>query len=271
LLLSGTALFLCAEDRLRMPPVAVLAPAFAVALLGSVTAAQYAAGFDAGIDELLFRDRAHAYNDIPGRMSPYTAAAFMLFGAGMAALHTRRLRRLGQVASCLVGLIGVGSLLGYLWNASDIITDDLLPPVAVHTAIALVLLAAGMLLVAEEFQAVQRTAKARTEIEARVLGAFIGVVLLLALAGRYTVSGQRAASFTAAAPSEQCPHRQRMRSNEDGSRQASRQAAASGPAGMARGAAALRWRRHDGGGLLPRRRSVPQQFHPLAPAAAHAS
>jgi PAS domain S-box-containing protein len=186
LLLSGAALFLCAEDRLRMPPAAVLAPAFAVALIGAVTGAQYAGGFDVGIDELLFRDRAQAYNDIPGRMSPYTAAAFVLFGAGMAALHTRRLRRLGRVASCLVGLIGVGSLLGYLWNASDIITDDLLPPVAVHTAMALVLLAAGMLLVAEELQAVQRTAKARTEIEARVLGAFIGVVLLLALAGRYT-------------------------------------------------------------------------------------
>jgi PAS domain S-box-containing protein len=184
LLLSGVALFLCAEDRLRMPPVAVLAPAFAVALLGAVTAAQYAGGFDFGIDELLFRDRAHAYNDIPGRMSPYTAAAFVLFGAGMAVLHTRRLRRLGKVAAWLVGFIGIGSLLGYLWNASDIITDDLVPPVAVHTAMALVLLAGGMLLVAGEVQVVQDTAKA--EIEARVLSAFIGVVLLLALAGRYT-------------------------------------------------------------------------------------
>jgi PAS domain S-box-containing protein len=186
LLLSGVALFLCAEDRLRMPPVAVLAPALAVALMGAVTGAQYVGGFDVGIDELLFRDRAQAYNKFPGRMSPYTAAAFVLFGAGMAALHARRLRPLGRVAACLVGLIGVGSLLGYLWNASDIVTDNLLPPVAVHTALALVLLAGGMLLVAGELQAVRGTAKAKSEIEARVLGAFIGVVLLLALAGRYT-------------------------------------------------------------------------------------
>jgi PAS domain S-box-containing protein len=186
LLLSGTGLFLCAEERLRMPPAAVLAPALAVALLGAVTAAQYAGGFDAGIDELLFRDRAQTYNNIPGRMSPYTAVAFVLFGTGMAALHTRRFRRPGRVAACLIGFIGVSSLLGYLWNASDIITDELLPPVAVHTAIALVLLAGGMLLVAGEFQAIRGTAKAKTEIEARVLGAFIGVVLLLALAGRYT-------------------------------------------------------------------------------------
>jgi len=145
LILSGVALFVAVNPTL--PYAGSIAPALGLAIssIGLATLSEYAFGWTLGIDELLFRDFAMAYNAAPGRMSPYSAAVFAAIGLALTALPRARLRILVWLLTAPVVLIGVVSLLGYLWNASEIVTDTVLPPVAVNTAATFVLIGFGIL------------------------------------------------------------------------------------------------------------------------------
>jgi PAS domain S-box-containing protein len=163
--------------------VAANALAAGVALLGAATLIQYAFGKDLGIDEFLFLDTGAAYNQARGRMSPYTAAAFFLLGAAIAALPQPRLSLLVRAASGLVFVIGVASLLGYLWNVAEIVTDRVAPPVAVHTACALALLGAAIYLLGNRQH---RPVRARSRLENLVIGGFIPTALFVLMGGGFT-------------------------------------------------------------------------------------
>ena len=145
LILAGVALFVAVNPA--MPYARSIAPALALAIsaIGLATLSEYAFGWNLGIDELLFRDSAVAYNAAPGRMSPYSAAVFGAVGLALAALPRAGLRVVVWLLTVPVVLIGVVSLLGYLWNASEIVTDTVLPPVAVNTAATFVLIGFGIL------------------------------------------------------------------------------------------------------------------------------
>jgi len=92
-----------------------------------------------GIDELLFRrHRGHS-------TSP--AAACHRIARGLRQQRTRAGRLAAgpgcdhwRSAATVMIVIGALSFLGYLWNASSSSPDRLLPPVAVNTAVAFVLL-----------------------------------------------------------------------------------------------------------------------------------
>ena len=144
LILAGSALLLLVWPGSR-PSLMRLAQALAatVTALGLATLAQYLFSWQLYIDELLFRDTAAAFNAIPGRMSPYSAVAFAIIGIALIALPHYRARWLARAGIVLTGSIGGLSLLGYLWNASELITDQWLPPVAVNTAVAFLLLSTG--------------------------------------------------------------------------------------------------------------------------------
>ena len=96
LVLAGAALFISGSRA--APPLQGLARAMAliVAALGLVTLSQYVFGWRLGIDELLFRDTANAYNAIPGRMSPYIALAFGVNGLALAVVPSTRPHQLGM-------------------------------------------------------------------------------------------------------------------------------------------------------------------------------
>ncbi|MBI5860980.1 MAG: PAS domain S-box protein [Rhodocyclales bacterium] len=160
----------------------------AVAALGIATASQYVFGWQLGIDELLFRDTANAYNAFRGRMSPYTSIGFVLIGTGLAAWPRPALRPLIAPAAVAVMTIGAVTLLGYLWNASELVTDRWLPPVAIHTAFAFLLLGAGMKRanrMREWLHAAQRP-MIRGPIETRILAGFISALVLLFIASGYS-------------------------------------------------------------------------------------
>lgn len=71
-----------------------------------VTAFEYATGWTAGLDQLLAVDPA---GDLPGRMSPWTAATFALLAAAIA-FHRSRLDAVADAA-----LIGSGVVLQLIW------------------------------------------------------------------------------------------------------------------------------------------------------------
>ncbi len=114
--------------------------------LGAATLLEYATGADFGIDELLFKDTTKLFNPVPGRMATFTAAAFVLLGTALWLVGAKAWRgALGLVASACTLMIGLLAALGYLWNASELVTDSWLPPVALNTALALMGLGAGLI------------------------------------------------------------------------------------------------------------------------------
>ncbi|HEY1313591.1 MAG TPA: CHASE3 domain-containing protein, partial [Steroidobacteraceae bacterium] len=155
--------------------------------IGLATLAEYVFGWQLGIDQLLFDDTAGAYNVFRGRMSPFSAAAFVALGIALVAKPYESLSRLSQWSAALVLLIGSTSLIGYLWNAGELITDRWLPPLALNTAVCLLLLGIGALF------APSRTAKERTRprtelasVEIKILAGFLLAMTLLLFGGSFT-------------------------------------------------------------------------------------
>lgn len=156
----------------------------AVSLLALATLSQYVFGIDLGIDELLVRDTANAYNALKGRMSPYSAVALACAGLALAGLGVPLLRPIVRACAVLILVIGGVSLMGYFWNAQELVTDFFLPPVAVHTAAAFV--AAGVALMLAQPQRRPRAEQGMHSIEVTVLASFIGAMVLVAGAGGLT-------------------------------------------------------------------------------------
>ncbi len=183
LLLAACALFMLGNRPTQRQQRLTQALGLAITVLGLATLGEYLFGWQLGIDELLFRDTANAYNAIRGRMSPYSAAGFAMTGLALTVLPWPSLRPLVKLMSLLVMAIGAISLLGYMWNASELVTDRLLPPVALNTAIAFAVLGAGIFRanpVSEQQQDI------RAPIETRILAVFVSAIVLLIIMAGYT-------------------------------------------------------------------------------------
>jgi len=146
LVACGVALFLLAVPISHCLDRTAQALGLAAALLALLTLLEYFLGVDLRIDQLMIADDSHAYNVFRGRMSPFSAAAFLAVGAALATLPRANLAvvtRLGAGATLAIASL---ALLGYLWNAGEIVTDSVLPPVALNTAACFLLLGLGILL-----------------------------------------------------------------------------------------------------------------------------
>ena len=185
LVASAAALWLIMRHRGRWPDLPAGLLSAAVALLGGITLCEYALGWSPGLDELLFFDRAAAFNQMRGRMSPYSAFAFVLLGGALLSLSLGRRSIGARVAGGLVAAIGVVSFVGYLWNVSEIVTDQVVPPVALHTAWAFVMLGSAICLLGGAAQTAGRS-RARSRLETLVLGGFIPTALFVLMGGGFT-------------------------------------------------------------------------------------
>jgi len=213
LLLAAIALFLRARlpratqgasgtiTETSFPGHLATAAALAVIVIGLVTLSEYLSGWNARIDDFIFRDTVRAFARSPGRMSPFSAVAFINTGAALALSGRRRMRWIAFVGVLLTTAIGLISLLGYFWNAHELTTDQWIPPVAVHTAVAFILLGIGTALVARgdwHLEARKRK-EGRGYVEAKVLIGFVLALILLGVGGDITyrtqsnqsLSGQR--------------------------------------------------------------------------------
>ena len=166
-----------------------------VLALGLATLGEYLFGWQLGIDELLFLDTTDAYNPFRGRMSPYSALVFACLGLAFISPPRPLLRPLVQTAAAIVLLIGIVSVLGYLWNASELVTDRWLPPVAVNTAFAFILLGGGLLGVSRD-GATRRLIGSTVEL--KVFAGFLGATLLLIGIGAYIYQTMMAYTNSAA-------------------------------------------------------------------------
>jgi PAS domain S-box-containing protein len=206
MLLAGVSLLILADAAsLRLERVARLF-SVAVLLLGLATLAEYVSGRSFGIDEFLFRDHVGAYNVFRGRMSPITATAFITLALSLLAVPHRKLRRLAIIAAVLTMVIAGISLVGYLWNATEIITDHWIPPVALNTAACFFLLGAGVLLTPRQKNSdFDQQLASLAAVEIKILGGFISAMMLLLIGGSYTyrTSVQLAESVAWVAHTEQ--------------------------------------------------------------------
>ena len=120
-------------------------------LIGLARVGGYLAGWDGGPDQLLFRaalDREAARAGLPNRMSPNTAAAFVLVGLALMLLDARTRRRgirPAQFLALAAGLIALLALIGYAYSATSLIGVKQFIPMALNTAIAFAILSVGIL------------------------------------------------------------------------------------------------------------------------------
>jgi hypothetical protein len=156
---------------------------------GALTLGEYLWNWPLGIDELLFRDTAIAFNPIPGRMSPYSTVAFVAIGMAIFCLRYRASRWTVLLGAILATAIGAVSLLGYLWNATELTTDLWLPPVAFHSAIAFICLGVGTLAADRSIEVaalLEHHVPFKERIELKVLMGFIAALALFGLGGGIT-------------------------------------------------------------------------------------
>ncbi|MDB5846713.1 MAG: hypothetical protein JWP29_465, partial [Rhodoferax sp.] len=113
-----------------------------------------------------------------------SAFTFMALGAALLCLAQRRLPTLCRVAGGVAAAIGVVSFIGYLWNVSEIVTDRVAPPVALHTAWAFLLLGLAIYLLARPVDVAP--SRARSRLETLVLGGFVPTALFLFMGGGLT-------------------------------------------------------------------------------------
>jgi PAS domain S-box-containing protein len=161
--------------------------ALAACAIGLATLAEYLFAWQLRIDELIFKDTDGAYNLFRGRMSPFSAVACSALGFALAAAPYKPLRRSSQLAAAIAVIIGVLSLLGYLWDAGELITDRWVPPVAINSAGCFVLLGTGILLASRRAATGGGVAPGSfANVEIKILTGFLFAMSLLLFGGGYT-------------------------------------------------------------------------------------
>ncbi|MDP2998502.1 MAG: response regulator, partial [Bryobacterales bacterium] len=132
----------------RLGRLFALASAGLPAGLGLLALAQFATGFDSGVERTLARTN-ELFGHIPlGRMSPLTAASFLLeSGALMLLLRAARWRFAASLAALLAlaaAAINLVVVVGYAYGA-PLLYGGVTIPVALPTALAFVLIGAGQI------------------------------------------------------------------------------------------------------------------------------
>jgi PAS domain S-box-containing protein len=147
--LSGVALWLLSPPgaggwRRRVGSgLGLLVALFGVAVLG-----EYVTGWRIGLDQWLFgRDVAEAGTRFPGRPSPHTAMAFLLAALALMSLDADRRRghRPWLVLTPLSAVVALVALVGYVFQVRYLYGVVSGTGVALHTAVAFLLLNAGLL------------------------------------------------------------------------------------------------------------------------------
>ena len=158
--------------------------AAAVLLLGAVTLAQYVFDLDFAIDELFFRDTADVPGRVPGRMSPYSAVAFVGLGLALIVFSAQSLRPLVWAAASLSAFVGAVTIAGYAFDAAIFVGNRWLSPLA--ASIAFVLLGIGTIAASLRSGEIVPRTVIRTSVERKVMAAFAGALVLLVAGAAFT-------------------------------------------------------------------------------------
>jgi PAS domain S-box-containing protein len=187
LVLSGIALLILASRTSRRGELAARCLAAIVVVIGTATFAEYAFDWQLGMDELLFKDSVGAFAFFRGRMSPFSAFAFIALGIALLGMTARSWQNTAKTSAMVSAAIGMVSLIGYLWNANELTTDRWLPPVAINSALCFALMSAGILIVpGKPARPVEVRAVTLTAVEMKILAGFLVAIGLLLFGGSYT-------------------------------------------------------------------------------------
>ncbi|CAL9613135.1 hypothetical protein SUDANB108_05699 [Streptomyces sp. enrichment culture] len=145
----GLSLWATVREPARPRAVAAARAASALAVvIGVLTLAEYVTGVNAGIDELILDDdTAGTQTGAPGRMGPNTAVALTLAGLASLCAGARRIPAwAAQVPGLAVGALGMLRLYGAAYRVPQLERFGAYTGMALHTALALVLLAVALFL-----------------------------------------------------------------------------------------------------------------------------
>ncbi|MCF4139446.1 PAS domain S-box protein [Streptomyces sp. Tue 6430] len=147
----GISLGLVATGPGRARSVAARSAAALAALIGVLTLLEYMTGAHLGIDELLFTDDSTGTAtaaETPGRMAPNTAAALTLGAlAALCAAVPRVPAWVSQIPGLAVAALGMLRLYGAAYAVPELERFGAYTGMALHTALALVLLGTAAFLV----------------------------------------------------------------------------------------------------------------------------
>ncbi len=113
-----------------------------VILVSVLTMLEYLAGWKLGIDQLLMADPADLL--LPGRMSFVSACNFALVGTALWLLVATKYCREAQLLALVALLLSFIVLIGYVYGVEQLYGLFLFSSVALHTAIAFVLICTGI-------------------------------------------------------------------------------------------------------------------------------
>jgi signal transduction histidine kinase len=121
--------------------------AILVAVIGLLTLCEFLFGWEPGIDNLIVRDRHTVHTPHPGRMSPFTALGFLLFGTAFLIMdfETRGGQRPAQWLMLPIFLDGFIALLGHAYGVRSFYHVGPYASMALHTAILAVMVSLGFL------------------------------------------------------------------------------------------------------------------------------
>ncbi|MDB6152462.1 MAG: rpfC [Chthoniobacteraceae bacterium] len=143
LTLCGFSLWL-AESRSNPGVAAARLAAVLVIVIGAITLVEHESGWNLGIDELIVRDPNGAPH-FGGRMALLSSIAFLLFGTALWLIQSGRSIALAQTLSVIAVLGSMAILLGYCYHAPILFLPSMRPAMALHTALAFLILGAGVI------------------------------------------------------------------------------------------------------------------------------
>lgn len=146
-LLGGTSLWLWHWQGKRKIQILSLSLAFLISLIALLTLLEYGFNVNLGIDEFIIQQpEPMGTTAAPGRMAPNTALAFLFEGSALLLLSVNRPNYLAAQGMAVGGgVIGFVGVLGYVYGSVYFYTAGSYTGMAMHTAIALLLLASGIL------------------------------------------------------------------------------------------------------------------------------
>jgi PAS domain S-box-containing protein len=117
-----------------------------VLIVGLLGLASYV-GLDLGIDRLLFKAMLNVPGQLPNRMAPNTSLNFVLCGIALSLLawRTRVAEITSQMLATGVLIVALIALLGYSYKTTALYAVGPFIPMALHTAVAFVLVTIGIL------------------------------------------------------------------------------------------------------------------------------
>ncbi len=145
---SGISLLLLSNTREGVWRMAGRVSAFLACAIGLVTIAEYACMWDAGIDQLIFKETMVPPGTLfPGRMVLNTAIGFSLLGFALMMIKRRNqwAEKIAQVLALIVGLLGLLALLAFVYGVSDSSGYVIHTRMALNTCISFILLVLGVL------------------------------------------------------------------------------------------------------------------------------